>query len=192
MRSQRIRPWVIRVLRAPAVLYDWDLGWLLGRRFLRLTHRGRRTGRCYRTMLEAIGDDRAKHEVFVMVGLGKRSEWYRNVIADGAVGLAIGNERFRPDYRELAPAEASAVLDRYERRNRLIAPILRVVLSRLVGWRYDGSAPARERLVTERPILAFRPASPRASQRAGTSGSTSLSLCPQHILAKGAHDGLDP
>ena len=55
------------------------------------------------------------------------------------------------------PAEAAAVLHDYERRNRLAAPIVRAVLSRLTGWRYDGSPPARERLVGERPILGFRP-----------------------------------
>lgn len=106
-------------------------------------------------MLEVIGNDRARHEVFVIVGLGRRAQWYRNVLAGGAVELAIGSERFRPDYRELTPAEAAAVLDDYERRNRLLAPIVRAVLSRLVGWRYDGSPRARERLVSERPILPF-------------------------------------
>jgi deazaflavin-dependent oxidoreductase (nitroreductase family) len=159
MSSQAIRRWLIRALRAPAVLYDCNLGWLLGRRFLRLTHRGRRSGRCYQTMLEVIGNDRARHEVFVMVGLGRRAQWYRNVLAGGAVELAIAGEHFRPDYRELAPVEAAAVLGGYERRNRLLASIVRVVLSRLVGWRYDGSPPARERLVGDLPILAFRPAS---------------------------------
>lgn len=159
MTPQAIRPWLIGVLRAPAVLYDWNLGWLLGRRFVRLTHRGRRSGRCYRMMLEVIGNDPGRDEVFVMVGLGRHAQWYRNVTAGGAVELAIGRERFRPDYRELAPAEAAAVLEEYERRNRLLASIVRAVLSRLVGWHYDGSPAARERLVSERPILAFRPAS---------------------------------
>jgi hypothetical protein len=83
----------------------------------------------------------------------------RNVIAGGAVELAMSGKRFQPDYCELAPAEAAAVLAGYERRNRLLAPIVRAVLSRLVGWRYDGSPRARERLVSERPILSFRPAS---------------------------------
>jgi deazaflavin-dependent oxidoreductase (nitroreductase family) len=147
------------LLRAPVVLYDWDLGWLLGRRFLRLTHRGRRSGRYYRMMLEVIGTDRVRREVFVMVGLGRRAQWYRNVLAGGAVEIAIASERFRPDYRELAPAEAAAVLGGYERRNRLLAPIVRAVLSRLAGWRYDGSLPSRRRLVSDHPILAFRPAS---------------------------------
>lgn len=109
-------------------------------------------------MLEVIGEDREQHEFFVMAGLGRRAQWYRNVVAGGAVEVAIGSERFRPDYRELGSAEAATILADYERRNRVATPILRMVLSRLVGWRYDGSPPARQRLVTECPILALRPA----------------------------------
>lgn len=154
-----IRPWVIRALRAPAILYDWHLGWLLGRRFLRLTHRGRRSGRLYQTMLEVIGNDPLSGELFVMAGLGRNAQWYRNVVAGGAAEVAVDSKRFRPAFRELAPAEAAAVVGEYERRNRAVTPIVRAILSALVGWRYDGSPSARERLVNDRPILAFRPAS---------------------------------
>ena len=45
----------------------------------------------------------------------------------------------------------------YERRNRWVAPVVRAVLSRLVGWHYDGSESARRRLVGELPMVAFRP-----------------------------------
>ncbi len=51
------------------------------------------------------------------------------------------------------------MLAAYERRNWLIAPVLRLVLSRLVGWRYDGSPAGRQRLVAELPLVAFRPTS---------------------------------
>jgi len=157
--SRSVRRWVIGALRAPAVLYDWNLGWVFGRRFVRLTHRGRRSGRCYRMMLEVIGEDSAQGELFVMVGLGRRAQWYRNVVAGGAIEVVIGRERFIPTYRELESVEAAAVLGDYEQRNRVVTPIVRVVLSRLVGWHYDGSLRARQRLVLERPILALRPAS---------------------------------
>lgn len=43
-----------------------------------------------------------------------------------------------------------------ERRNRFIATVVRAVLSRLVGWRYDGTDAARRRLVVQPPMLAFR------------------------------------
>jgi hypothetical protein len=40
--------------RLPLRLYDLRLGCLLGHRFLVLTHRGRRSGRTYRTTLEVV------------------------------------------------------------------------------------------------------------------------------------------
>src|SRR4051794_24499157 len=62
-----------------------------------------------------------------------------------------------PEHRVLGGAEAAVVLADYEHRNRVVAPRLRWVLSRLIGWRYDGSENARRRLVQELPVLAFRP-----------------------------------
>lgn len=159
MAARTIPGWLTRVLAAPTYLYDWDAGWLLGRRFLRLTHEGRRSGRVYRTMLEVVGEDRVVGEVFVMAGLGRSAQWYRNVRAGHALEIAIGRERFRPSCREPDSAEAANVLAAYERRNRLLAPVLRLVLSRLVGWRYDGSPAGRQRLVAELPLVAFRPTS---------------------------------
>jgi deazaflavin-dependent oxidoreductase (nitroreductase family) len=133
-------------------VYDWNAGWLLGRRFVRLTHAGRRSGRVYRTMLEVVGEDRGSGEVFVIAGLGRSAQWYRNVKAGHAVEIAIGRERFRPLCREPHPVEAASVLAGYERRNRLITPVLRLVLSRLVGWHYDGTPASRRevaRIVVE-------------------------------------------
>lgn len=153
----RPSPLLGRVLGAPAYLYDAHAGWLLGRRFLRLTHVGRRTGRRYRTMLEVIGQDRRTGEVLVMAGLGRSAQWLRNIEAGNAVEVAIGHDRFHPVHRMLTPVEASEALAGYERRNRLLAPIVRKVLSWLVGWRYDGSPAARLRLVTQLPVVAFRP-----------------------------------
>lgn len=148
------------LLRSPARLYDWNAGWILGRRFLRLTHVGRRTGRAYQTMLEVVGEDRSRREVIVIAGLGRRAQWYQNLLAGKATEVAISNERFVPFYRELDPPEAVAVLAEYERRNRYIAPLVRRVLSWLVGWRYDGTEATRRRLVAELPMVALRPAPP--------------------------------
>jgi deazaflavin-dependent oxidoreductase (nitroreductase family) len=153
----RRSPWLRALLRAPARLYDVNAGWVLGGRFLRLTHDGRRSGRRYQTMLEVIGEDRRSGEVLVLAGLGRRAQWYRNVLAGHAVEVAIGRRRFHPRHRELGAQEASEALAAYERRNRWVTPVVRYVLSRLVGWRYDGSADARLKLVTELPVLGLRP-----------------------------------
>ncbi|MGH2893506.1 MAG: nitroreductase family deazaflavin-dependent oxidoreductase [Solirubrobacteraceae bacterium] len=158
MSNRRPGPILTRMLRAPAYLYDWRAGWLLGRRFLRLTHIGRRTGRSYQTMLEVIGENRAAHEVIVIAGLGQNAQWYRNLQAGGAIEVAIANERFEATHRRLSLGDASAVLADYERGNRLVAPVIHRLLSWLAGWPYDGSEPARRRLVAQLPIIGLRPA----------------------------------
>lgn len=158
MTGRRPGPILAALLRAPARLYDWNVGWVLGRRFLRLTHVGRRTGREYQTMLEVVGENRNRHEVIVVAGLGRSAQWYRNLLADKATEVAIGRERFAPRYRELGLAEAAAVLAEYEQRNRYIAPVVRRVLSWLVGWHYDGTEVKRLQLVSELPMVALRPA----------------------------------
>lgn len=124
---------------------------------MRLTHTGRRSGRTYQTVLEVVGEDHETGEVMVLAGLGRSAQWYRNVRADTAVEITIGHQRFRARYRELSPDEASVTLAAYERRNRWAAPVVRLVLSRLIGWRYDGSPAARARLARELPMVGFRP-----------------------------------
>ena len=159
MRQRRPGPLLRRLLQAPALLYDWHAGWLLGRRFLRLTHVGRVTGRRYRTMLEVVGENRAQDEVIVVAGLGRSAQWYRNIRAREPVEVAIAGERFAPIHRELPLSEAQAVLAGYEQRHRYLAPVIHRVLSWLVGWHYDGTESSRHQLVNELPLIGLRPAS---------------------------------
>jgi deazaflavin-dependent oxidoreductase (nitroreductase family) len=148
---------VVRLLfSAPTRLYDRNLGWLLGRRFLCLTHVGRRSGRRYRTVLEVVG---AKaDEFYVIAGFGPSSDWYRNIQAAQPVEVVVGRRRFRPACRWPDESEAAAVVADYEHRNRAITPVVRFLLGKLLGWRYDGSRTARQRLVRQLPMVAIRPA----------------------------------
>ena len=92
-----------------------------------------------------------------MSGFGHRSQWYRNVLAGQAVEVQVARRRFLPAVRPLGVEEAVGVLADYERRNRLAVPLVRAVLSKLAGFRYDGSDAARRRLVDALPLVAFRP-----------------------------------
>jgi deazaflavin-dependent oxidoreductase (nitroreductase family) len=145
------------VFRAPIGLYDAGFGWLLGERFLCLTHVGRKSGRQYRTVLEVVGTKPTADEFLVIAGFGTSSDWYRNIAANPACEVVVGRHRFMPQDRVLDEAEAVAVIADYERRNRWILPLVRFLLSKLIGWRYDGSQEARERLVRQLPVVAFRP-----------------------------------
>lgn len=155
---KRPGPAVRWLLRAPTRLYDLHGGWLLGHRFLRLTHLGRRSGHRYRTMLEVVSADVERDEYVVVAGLGERADWYRNVRAGGAVEVAVGNRRFTPAYRQLTESEAAEAFERYEHDHHWASPMIRRALTWLVGWDYDASPSARRRLARQVPLLAFHPA----------------------------------
>lgn len=152
-------PVVRRFVRAPVALYRWRLGWLLGHRFILLVHVGRRSGIERRTVLEVVHYDPKTSAVVVMSGFGRTSDWYRNIQVQPAREVVIARRSFVPMHRDLTESEAVAAVADYERRNRIAAPIIRSVLSKLVGWRYDGTEEARRRLVRERPLVLFTPRS---------------------------------
>jgi deazaflavin-dependent oxidoreductase (nitroreductase family) len=145
------------LLQAPAYLYHWRLGGLLGHRFLLLVHVGRRTGRRYHTVLEVLEYRPELGEAIVMSGFGRDADWLRNIQAAREPEVVIGSHRFPAAFRVLDAEEAVRVLAGYEHRHRLLAPIIRAVLSKLLGWRYDGTGQARCRVVAQLPLVAFRP-----------------------------------
>jgi deazaflavin-dependent oxidoreductase (nitroreductase family) len=146
---------VIRLLfRLPLVLYRLRLGPLLGRRFLLLAHRGRRTGALRETVLEVVRFDQVTGEAAVVAAWGPRAQWYRNLRHAGAVEVRIGRRRYRqPHQRFLAPGEAAALMDGYRWQHPLAARLLGRLLGRPTGdpagWAaFAGSVHA----------VAFRPA----------------------------------
>ncbi|GAB3408272.1 PNPOx family protein [Flindersiella endophytica] len=155
----RLNPFLRWAFRLPNVLYDHHLGWLLGRRLLRLTHVGRRSGREYHTVLEVVRADEQTGEVSVVAGFGPATDWYRNLRAHPAVRVETGRRGFRPAHRELGEDEAFAVIAEYEHRNRAIRPVVNKGLSWLAGWPYDGTDQARRKLVAQLPVVTFRPSS---------------------------------
>jgi deazaflavin-dependent oxidoreductase (nitroreductase family) len=140
-------------------LYRWRCGRLLGRRFLLLIHVGRRTGRRRETVLEIMECRKNGPEAVVMSAFGGGADWLRNIDATPGAQVVIGPERFVTVHRVLGVAEAVNVVSGYEERNWPMRPIIRLVLSRLLGWPYRSSQSDRERLVRQLPLVAFRPRS---------------------------------
>ncbi|HTV87493.1 MAG TPA: nitroreductase family deazaflavin-dependent oxidoreductase [Stellaceae bacterium] len=150
----------LRVLyRAPVYLYRWRCGWLLGCRFLLLIHIGRRTGRRRETVLEVVEYRESGPEAVVLCAYGYDADWLRNIAATGQAEIVVGAARFVATHRVLAADEAIGVIAGYERRNWFMAPVIRAVLSRFLGWTYCGSDGDRRRLVAQLPMVAFFPAS---------------------------------
>jgi deazaflavin-dependent oxidoreductase (nitroreductase family) len=149
------------LFRVPVSLYHWHLGWLFGRRCLLLTHIGRRSGLRRETVLEVVEYRKQGPEVVVANGFGPDCDWVRNIEAKGGEEVTVASQHFAASHRYLGEDEAAKVIADYERRNRLIAPIVRRGFSWLVGWQYRGGEEDRRRFVRQIPLIAFRP---RASQ----------------------------
>jgi deazaflavin-dependent oxidoreductase (nitroreductase family) len=155
-RAYRPGPLLRLLFAAPVWLYRCGLGRLLGRRFILLTHVGRRTGRPRRTVLEVMEYRSSGPEFVVMCAFGRKAGWLRNIDATANAEIMIGPDRFTVVHRVLDADEAVSVIAGYERRARFMAPVVRAVLRRLVGWRYDGSDAARHRLARQLPLIGFR------------------------------------
>jgi deazaflavin-dependent oxidoreductase (nitroreductase family) len=113
------------LLRAPVYPYRWRLGPLFGKRFLLLTHTGRRTGVRHQTVLEVMEYSKEGPEAVVMSGFGRNSAWLRNIEATPNQEVVIGARQFQASHRFLSEEEAVNVVRNYELRNRFMAPLVR-------------------------------------------------------------------
>lgn len=113
-----------------------------------LEHRGRRSGRRYRTVLEVVRHDPATGERFVVSGFGPGADWYRNVVAGGLEVAWVGVRPQPATARILDAAEAADELARYQAAHpRVAARLLDMV----------GLDPAAEMasLVEALPVVAI-------------------------------------
>jgi len=145
------------VFRAPVYLYRWHWGWVLGHRFLLLTHTGRRSGLRRQTVLEVVEYRKSVPEAVVVSAFGVNADWLRNIEATPDEEVTVGSAHFAASHRILSEEEAMAVITSYERHNRLIAPLVHAGLSWVAGWPYHGDEQDRRRLIGQLPLVAFRP-----------------------------------
>lgn len=78
-----------------------------------LTHRGRHSGRTYRSPVEAIVDDQERSEIVVIPARGGQSDWYRNIVAGGLGEVRLRGKSFTAGWRELSESESVEALNRY-------------------------------------------------------------------------------
>jgi deazaflavin-dependent oxidoreductase (nitroreductase family) len=136
-------------------LYHANLGWLLGHRGLLLTHRGRKSGWIYQTVLEVVRYDPATRESVAVSGWGERSDWYRNIKASPALEVRTGRDRYVPEQRFLIPEENQALISEYARRH----PLTFRFLARAFGYPLRGTEAKRRKAAESLRLVAFRPKS---------------------------------
>ena len=139
--------------RLPIWLYRAGLGWLLGNRFLMLTHIGRKSGLPRQVVLEVVRHDRANDTYYVAVGFGQNTDWYRNLSKTPDVVIRVGRRRIAVRAGRLSPEEAERVMLDYARRH----PLAIRELAHVLGWRVNGAEADYRALGRIIPIIALRP-----------------------------------
>lgn len=139
--------------RLPIVLYRLRLGWLLGHRLVLVAHRGRRSGRWYRTVLEVVERDRQTGTYTVAAGFGPGSDWYRNLRQTPQTRIRVGLREWPVTAVPLSAEQGAALMARYASRYRRVAPRL----CRFLGFEVDGSERDYHEVGRRIPFLRFEP-----------------------------------
>jgi deazaflavin-dependent oxidoreductase (nitroreductase family) len=132
--NEKAPSFMIPVFKLPVFLYRLRLGWLLGKRFMQLTHIGRHSGKVRRTVLAVLRFDEKTREVY-SVSAWKGSDWYYNIQSSPALQVEIGSVRFVPAQRTLSPEEITTAFVEYRKKH----PIFSRIICRIPGWKWDSS-----------------------------------------------------
>jgi deazaflavin-dependent oxidoreductase (nitroreductase family) len=117
---------IVRLLfRLPILLYKAHLGWLVGRRFLLLTHKGRKSGRPRQTVLEVVEYKQANDVLIVASGWGNQSDWYQNILKTPEVVVDFAGRQSERFAAIMSQTQAAQTLfeysQKYPRAYRLLA-----------------------------------------------------------------------
>jgi deazaflavin-dependent oxidoreductase (nitroreductase family) len=140
-------------LRLPIWLYRLHLGWLLGERFLLLTHTGRHTGKPRQTVIEVVKHDRERADFYVVSGWGPRADWYRNIHAQPQVLVQAGRHRWHARAEDVPLPQAVDILEEYTRRYPLA---FKELTGFFLGEQLPPGRESSERLAASMPMIVFR------------------------------------
>jgi deazaflavin-dependent oxidoreductase (nitroreductase family) len=141
-------------VRLPLWLYRAHLGWLLGERFLRLTHIGRKSGQPRQTVLEVVDHERATDSYIVTSGWGEKSDWFQNILKTPQVVIDVGRRHLNVIAEPLSIDAATEWLFIYAQAHpRTFQSLAKFMTGEKLGATHEDC-----RRVTEAvPVVAFRP-----------------------------------
>ncbi|MDX1378398.1 MAG: nitroreductase family deazaflavin-dependent oxidoreductase [Anaerolineales bacterium] len=146
---------LLRILfRAPIILYRLNLGWLLGSRFLVLTHIGRKSGMPRQTVIEVVNHDKETGIYYVAAAWGKKSDWYLNILQNPKVRVKVGNKQFEAEGDQKSKGEAEEILWDYAQRHPVA---LRELTMMILGKRLPPTRETCARMAESVPLIALIP-----------------------------------
>jgi deazaflavin-dependent oxidoreductase (nitroreductase family) len=121
-----------------------------------LVHRGRRSGKLYRTPVEVMIDRPDRAEIVVAPMWGRQTDWYRNVVAGGLVEVHVRGEQRQVEWSELNEAERRTAMDAYREAHPIYSRMIVRMLVRVNGLQGD----PQEAVLREIPMLRLRAVRP--------------------------------
>lgn len=123
------------LFRAPIWLYKIHLGWLLGKRALKITHTGRKSGLPREVVLEVVKYEPYSETFYIAAAWGERSDWVKNIRANPQVQIQVGRQKMDAIAIQLTQDESETVILDYALRH----PTAMKSLAGYMGYKLDGS-----------------------------------------------------
>ena len=150
--NEKAPSFLIPLFKLPVFLYRIRLGWLLGKRFMQITHIGRRSGKVYKTILAVLRYDEKTREIYA-VSAWKGSDWYYNIQSEPALQVGTASVRYIPELRTLSPEEIAVLLMEYRKKH----PYFSRIICRIPGWKWDSTYEEFLELARTLRGVAFKP-----------------------------------
>jgi deazaflavin-dependent oxidoreductase (nitroreductase family) len=147
------------LFRVPIWLYNYNLGWLLGKRFLKITHIGRKSGLPRQVVLEIVKYEPSSETYYVAAAWGEHSDWVKNIRVNPQIQVQVSNRRREMIAETLTPERAEEVILDYSQRH----PSAMMSLARMMGYKLDGSEQDFRDLGRQLLMFALKPR-PQGSQ----------------------------
>lgn len=141
-------------LRIPILFYKIGLGFVFGKLFLMLTHKGRVSGLKRNVVLEVVGHDRDNGIYYIASGWGRQSNWYKNVLINPMVRVHISTKMFEAMAKELDREEAGKILFKYAKRYK---GFFNIISRRIVGKTLEFSEESCMILAEFMPVVGLTP-----------------------------------
>jgi deazaflavin-dependent oxidoreductase (nitroreductase family) len=140
------------LLHMPTWLYRFHMGWLLGDRFLMLTHIGRKSGHRRQSVLEVIGQDQATGSYIIASGWGEQADWLRNIQKNPNVLVDTRGRRFEATAERLSQEIATNAAREYACRH---PSAFRALAGRMIGRQLTGTEGDYRDLAKAVPMVAL-------------------------------------
>jgi deazaflavin-dependent oxidoreductase (nitroreductase family) len=142
------------LLRLPIWLYRLNLGWLLGQRFLLLTHTGRVSGLIHKTVIEVVDHDKETGTYTVASGWGEKADWYRNILKTPDVTIQVGRKQSKARAVPLTVTEGQEKLFAYAQKH---PGAFRELSYLMMGERLDADREEILKMAGKIPLIALQP-----------------------------------